>query len=438
MNTTFKTILLCIVILSFNTLKAQKLINESKVIEEEFSVSKDAFLDIENRLGDIRINTWDKNIVKIKSVISVKAWEKDDIKLMMNYLNVDINFEKNPDEIKICSSISKKITNMENVNNVRRIKFANGEKAYIKDYSIKYYLIIPKSLKLSIDQRYGNISITDFKGLVRIELRNGTLNAHNLENQTNIDISYGNANINNVGQMNLIAKSSVIDIEKTENLKITSYYSKINIAKTADLNAVSVSDNIAINDIKSLKGTFNYSSIKINNVENDANLDIKSTKISIDKIRNIDLTSFYSTIRIEEANQIDVSSNNDDFRINNLNAFSGTSSNSKCSIKFLKEKLRIISKNDAYTIKKIPSSFKKISIDGSYGTYNFVFDQNTNYSLNANMRFSSLHFPSEQFNISKSDIKYGQQSISAITKSGKGAASVGFICNSCKISIEHD
>jgi hypothetical protein len=221
-------------------------------------------LTIDNRYGDIVVNTWDKNQFKVDVQIKVDASNDADAQKLLDNVNIS--------DAKDGSSVAF------------RTDIGTGSSSWLswltEDHhhklKILYTVYMPAKNDLVIRNSYGAIQLPDLNGKATIVCAYGSLTAKSLNNESTIrasysnvdlgtldatwiDISYGNLN---VGTVNRIASNasytavkigkihesgafniryagpfSISDIDRKMNdLAINSSYSNVDIGLSGDEN----------------------------------------------------------------------------------------------------------------------------------------------------------------------------------------------------------
>jgi hypothetical protein len=155
-----------------------------------------------NRYGEMKIETWDRNEVKVDVHISVGAHSNEYANQILEQLS--INDEKKNDRIEYVTKVGNWSDN------------GNGGHELRIDFTVH----LPANAKLVAENDYGPLTIGDYKGEAELYCRYGTLTAGKLSNSKSITVEYGRAKIESVSDSKLFFRYTRVDIEKLSG-KIT-------------------------------------------------------------------------------------------------------------------------------------------------------------------------------------------------------------------------
>jgi hypothetical protein len=155
-----------------------------------------------NSYGEMKIETWDKNEVKVDVHVSVGAHSNEYASQILELLT--IADEKTSDRISYITKVGGWNDN------------SNGGHELKVDYTVH----LPANAKLVAQNNFGPLTIGDYKGESELYCRYGTLTAGKLSNSKSIAVEYGRAKIESVSDSKLFFRYSRVDIEKLSG-KIT-------------------------------------------------------------------------------------------------------------------------------------------------------------------------------------------------------------------------
>jgi hypothetical protein len=291
MKTIFK--LIFILLIAGNNVIAQNTNNKSdiekkKSITQTYELSAGDRVSLSNKFGDIKINTWTENKIKVDIEIEVSA--KTEAKAIKIIDGIVVKHSKNDglvtfktiveqsygggnsvhyDDNGNGASISKTISTTTSKSTKNNEKCDCGDN-YNYSYNgnsqsmrINYTVYLPSSTKMKLRNEFGNTNIDDYKGALDIVNEYGNLAAGVLSNEGNeIAIEYGNADIkslinpdfkigygncdiatiNGSGEMHFDYSSDItLGFGKNiGNLKVTNGYSTMEITVNENANATFV------------------------------------------------------------------------------------------------------------------------------------------------------------------------------------------------------
>jgi len=233
-----------------------QIFEKQKNISRSFAVSKDCSIQVSNKYGDIHIVPWDKDSACFS--IDIKAADKGeaDADKMLNAIDIDFTGYSYYIVAKTVISDNKSQV-LSGLSDMANSLFNTGKKV-----EIKYFIYVPQTASLKVENKYGNIYTTNHSGNVQFILSNGDLKANDLTgNDTKIDLSFGNGVVNTIKNGKLTVGYSDFDIKNAENLAIESKSAKVNISKVKHLDISSKRDKYNIDTVGTLNGQTNFSYI---------------------------------------------------------------------------------------------------------------------------------------------------------------------------------
>ncbi len=199
-----------------------------------------------------------------------------------------------------------------------------------KKFSINYTVKMPKDLDLDLSNKYGDVYIDELTGYSKI------------------NVKYGNLQANKILRNRTKPLSSII-----------LGYGKGNITEVGWMK-----------------------------------IEIKYSKLKIEKSRALVVQSKYSKLYIDEASSIVSESKYDAYEIGKTDNFVVKGAYSGYKIGYLGKKLSLTTKYTGTTVDKIPASFELIKISNSYGGIKLGIASDASYHLTGEARYAKISFPS--------------------------------------------
>jgi hypothetical protein len=226
----------------------------SREFHREFVSAPGTTIDLNNRYGDITIQSWNQNQIVIDVKVSILMPDKQKAEKLMNYIDVQFN---EADKIVSAKTVFDEKFNFSG--------WITGSRKFSVDYNVK----MPVGANLKLVNRYGDTDIDELHGLVDIDIKYGNLNAGKLTRGNekpfnNMTISYGKGSIDEAGWLDILVRyCPEIKISKSQALLLDSKYSKIQIGKTSSLVGESKYDNLRIEAINNLIIENGYAEVNI-------------------------------------------------------------------------------------------------------------------------------------------------------------------------------
>jgi hypothetical protein len=222
------------------TLRAEEV---TKEFHKEYNAGPSTTLDINNKYGDVIIQSWDKDQVVIDVKITVDLPNQEKAQKMLGY--IDVKFAEAENLISAKTVIDEGFS-------------FTGWGSDSKKFSIDYNIKMPAGTSLTLANKYGNSEIDELNGLVNLDIKYGNLTAGKLTRGNtkpfnSLNLAYGKGSIDEAGWLDLtIRYVGSFEIEKSQALLLDSKYSKLSLGETSSIVGESKYDNIQINKINNL------------------------------------------------------------------------------------------------------------------------------------------------------------------------------------------
>jgi hypothetical protein len=190
-------------------------VTRRRLINKHYDVTADDKLEIENQFGNVVISTWDKSEITVDIEIGVKAPTEERAQEIMNEIDVK---DYNSSHI---IAFKTKVGEIHNGKNNR------GNSDADRAFYIDYIVHMPSANRLQLENSFGKTEVPNFKGLVTLTSKFGSLNTGKLENVDAIDVEFGKAYLTEITNGKVIFKfNKESRIGKVNgNVKITSEFS---------------------------------------------------------------------------------------------------------------------------------------------------------------------------------------------------------------------
>jgi hypothetical protein len=204
----------------------------------------------------------------------------------------------------------------------------------------------------------------------------------------------------------------VVHMPKSCNINLSNKYGHSTIAEidgkaVIDVKYGDLSMDGVNNDCKVTLGYGNGTIVKVGKTK----LDVKYSKIKINRAANVDVISKYSKVYIDEAGDIKSSSKYDTYRlgnmlelrnegkydnfeINNINLINTTSRYSDFNIEKLKKEGDFSLEYGNVVIGALLKNFISLRLDGKYTNFKITTEEGTNYALDVVARYADVKYPS--------------------------------------------
>lgn len=267
---------------------------------------------------------------------------------------------------------------------------------------------------LKITNKFGEVKIHDTGGdsvtiKVLITIDNASdSKARELMNKIQIDLQKSGGlvtgettieeNFNNKGSFSI---DYLVNIPKDRDLDITNRYGNVVVDELEAKGNFDVSYGaMTSGNMKSpagspLKIAINYGKADLG-ILNNANMEIKYSKLFVDEVGQLVLDSKYSTINLGKTDNLTLDSKYDGINIDELSGLKSESKYTNYKIGELKGSFVLNNGYGSIKIEKVDPKFDKINITSSYGGINIGLNR-LNYKLKADCDYCDMDYPESNY-----------------------------------------
>jgi len=248
-------------------------VRKKRTINKSYNVGPDDKLEIENQFGNVQVDTWDKSQITVDITIGVRASSEEKAKEVMDEIDVK--------EVQSGHIINFKTKVGEIHNNDKKEHRGSGDDD--RSFYIDYVVHMPTGNRLNIENSFGRTEIGDFKGLVALTSKFGSLKTGALTNVDNIDVEFGKAYISEVTNGKVVFKFNKESMIGKVNgkVKISSEFShnvQFNVAEDIqDLSVYESYSDMKMVIPKSLSAHFDVHT-SFGNFHNDSEFNIREKR----------------------------------------------------------------------------------------------------------------------------------------------------------------
>ena len=259
-------------------------------ISRKFKVSTGVNVNINNKYGQVIINTWNTDSVVVNVQVTSYGKNYSDAKKTIDRVDFDFN----------------QVSNFLTLNTVFDRSSGSFKELFngIGDYSksllsknkltVDYEIFIPEKAALEIQNKFGDVYINRHSGPLRLEMSHGDLRSDDLRGNTRINLSFGKAYLKNIQDADLEIRAAELEIRKTANLNLTSSSSEINIGEAFSVKVDSRNDLINIGRVQVIQGSGVFSKINLGEAESFIDLGLSYGELNAQQV-----DSKFSKILIE-------------------------------------------------------------------------------------------------------------------------------------------
>lgn len=265
----------------------------SKEYHKDYTVKKDQGLELNNRYGDIVVETSNTDRVKIDIKVTVRYPNRERAERLLSYINVQ--FDEDDDLISAKTEIDN------------RFNFS-GWQGDSRKFTIDYNVEMPENMDLNVANKYGDTDLDDLSGLVSIDIRYGDLTASaltrgNEKPLNSIHLSYGKAEIDEAGWLDATLRySNNFILSRCQAMLLDSRYSTLHLGDVSSIVGDTKYDKLNIRSINNLVLNTGYADVNVQTLEKKLMLDGGYGSLTIDRIPegfdSLDVRAKYMGIRM--------------------------------------------------------------------------------------------------------------------------------------------
>lgn len=225
--------------LLFSSVYAQEKNEWSVSLQKEYTKSYPVgsnMVSLQNKYGKMNIETWDKNEVQVEARISIGAQDREFAQKMLDRISVED--ESKEGAIRFRTTVDN--TTMDESGNDA------GSKMRTYEMRIDWVVHLPATATLYAENRFGPITIGDYRGVVELQCKYGTVTAGKLSNRKVIHVEFGKADIKEMSDSTgLVFKYSKVEIGKLSGVARAEfqYCSSIDLPVDNSLKEVEIKNN---------------------------------------------------------------------------------------------------------------------------------------------------------------------------------------------------
>lgn len=258
-------------------------------IVRNFKISAKSSVEVYNKYGKVHIRTWEKDSVRFEVDLRIQTSNAE----KLNKLKSQISFDFTNTNYYITAK-----TTFAKSGGV----FSDVVETFVpsNEVSINYIIYIPKTTTLKVENKFGDVYIDDFQGNFVLSLSNGNLKANYLAGNTSIKLISANGVIYQIDKGKIEVSYSDLEVKEAGKVDIDSRSSVVNLNKAESIKVYSRRDKYIIDDIQRISGDGDFTTVKIAKLNQELNMAMKYGGLTIDEISNkfslINIVSAYTDI----------------------------------------------------------------------------------------------------------------------------------------------
>ncbi len=254
-------------------------------------------VQIENKYGNVVVNGWDREELKVSIDIKVVHRKDENAKKLIDRIQPKVT--QAGDYVRITSEIVDKSSSLFS----RYFNKANPFDFDKSNIQIDFEVYMPVNAELNVTNKFGDLIVGAWNGDLDADIQHGDVWVNDEISTAKIDMRFGKLNLGNIDYGSIKMSNGAIDVENAQKLKIISSGSAIKLDEVANLELYSSKDEVSLEGIGNLRGDFKFSNVDIISVDSEMFLTLRIAEVEIHRILSpnpeIDIVQESSEIKLD-------------------------------------------------------------------------------------------------------------------------------------------
>lgn len=237
-------------------------------------------VDVVNKYGEVIIQTWYKDSVRIKVTIEAKG--KNSYTVNKTMRRIDVDLRKIGNLIAAQTEVEKKGGMLSElvgeVSDVSNSLFSNQK------FTVDYEIWMPAEVAITIDNRYGNVYLAQLEGPVDLTLAHGDIRGNRIDNQIDLKHSFGKVTFDYIKSGDINLRGSEFKLDEADELSFESSSSEISVKRSNAIKFNSRNDKFYLEQVENLYGDGSFTDLNLASLVNTARLDFSYGDIYLNGI----------------------------------------------------------------------------------------------------------------------------------------------------------
>jgi hypothetical protein len=386
--------LLTLLIIFVLPVRAKTLMGTEKTISREMAVKPAGMITMENKMGPVTVNTWDKQAAKIDIHVVIDG-DPGEVEKVLNYIQ-KLNFSQSGDNISFNTKFYKRWIG--NFPGNFRVTLNDGTTVKLTKLDLEYTLTVPKNNPMKIINAYDNVVLPDLSGKLILELYESDLTAGILSNDNEISIKYGNAEIDSLRDAVLELYESKLKVGRTGNLKVNSKYSGLSIGRSGNLILDCYEDKVTATRHGDLTAQAKYTTLTLGDF-NKGTFDLYECTLRAGHSSIVAIATKYCEVEFLSSRAVVFTEAYETkFVSGSVGDLKASSKYSTFNLRQLSGKLTMLSSyEDRITVTEAVKPFAGIDLNGKYTDLEISFAAGIQYRLTTDFNYTDFDFPKSRF-----------------------------------------
>jgi hypothetical protein len=248
----------------------------TKEIHKSFDVNSDVLLGVQNKYGNIKITTWNRNTIDVDVLIKVKTASESKGQTFLEGVNIDFSASK--------SKVGMKTIYPDQENSSWWSSWWSSSNNI--DYEVHYTIKAPEGISTKLINKYGSITQATIAGSSEVTNKYGDIFFDNVGGNVTLNLGYGKAKMAEVKNVTVDIKNSKLSIGSCDDITMTSKYSDFNFGACGNMTLDTKYDEFKIESAGNILNNGKYDNFKIGEAESFV-VETKNTTVRIKKLNKM-------------------------------------------------------------------------------------------------------------------------------------------------------
>ncbi len=229
--------------------------------DRTFAATESSSVEIRNKYGEIIVNTWYKDSVRVFVRVAATGKSRDDINSEMR--RVDVELRKIGNLITGFTSFDQGRSRgffgelMSQVSDVSQTMLGS------KKISVDYEIWLPADMPLTIENKFGDVYMANMTNQVNLDLSHGDLRGNEITGSFNLNQSFGKFRFDHLAKASMTLRGVEGKINRAELLTVESGSSELELGEIQDMQVNSRNDKYHFDRISTLIGEGSFTDFNV-------------------------------------------------------------------------------------------------------------------------------------------------------------------------------
>jgi len=251
---------------------------DKRSVSRSFRATLETTLEVENKYGKIQVITWEKDSVAVEVDLTLKESSASKLRKLKEDVSIDFSATNN-------YIVARTVIKSESGRIAKELRnISNTLTGSNKRMEINYTIRLPEYIDVVLTNKFGDIYMDDLEGQLDLNLSNGVLKANRIAGNSTIELSFANAMIKSLGSCTMSLSYSDLVLEEGSQLDLDSKSSKLNADSINVLKINSRRDKLYFQKVEYLYGKGNFSSVWVYDFLRECDLYMNYGELTIEHV----------------------------------------------------------------------------------------------------------------------------------------------------------